>query len=478
MKRLRAVIVVGLGLTVTSPCLAAGLYFSDRGVRPLGRGSAFVAGADDINATWYNPAGLADAGTSVLVDFAWLNFTSEFTRRTLVRDSVNGAERIYTSPTVKGSTPFLPLPTLGASYEILRNQLTAAFSIHAPYTAVASYPTTVRDPSTGKDEPSSSRYLLISMDGSALVVPGLYLAYKPVEEFRIGAGVSAVMGSFVSTLDFSAVPPDRLLSTPEDPKFDARTKLKAGPIFAPSASAGMVYTPVKEIRLGVSGQLPTTIDSKATNDVTLPQTPDFFANASQDGNRARVRFKLPAILRAGIETRPMEDLRVELSYVVEFWSAHDTISIMPEDLKIRNVTGLPDPLYVAPISIARKFRDTHSVRLGGEYAVVGGPAPIVVRAGVNYEKSAIPGAYLSPLTIDLDKLIGSVGASMHIARNWRFDLTVAHVFTWSKKVAPEEARVNRVNPLIGNPVQTEAVNGGEYQARANVFGIGLNYRFR
>ena len=49
---------------------AGGLYFSDRGVRPMGRAGAFVAGADDLGALWYNPAGLADAGTSLLGDFS------------------------------------------------------------------------------------------------------------------------------------------------------------------------------------------------------------------------------------------------------------------------------------------------------------------------------------------------------------------------------------------------------------------------
>ena len=37
---------------------AGGFYFSDRGVRPMGRAGAFVAGADDLNATYYNPAGI------------------------------------------------------------------------------------------------------------------------------------------------------------------------------------------------------------------------------------------------------------------------------------------------------------------------------------------------------------------------------------------------------------------------------------
>ena len=41
---------------------AGGLYLADRGVRPLGRGGAFIAGADDLGAIAYNPAGLYDAG--------------------------------------------------------------------------------------------------------------------------------------------------------------------------------------------------------------------------------------------------------------------------------------------------------------------------------------------------------------------------------------------------------------------------------
>src|SRR5438105_2564652 len=64
---------------------AAGLYFSDRGVRPMGRGGAFVAGADDLGAVWYNPAGIADAGSAALVDFSWLRFSVDYTRELLVR---------------------------------------------------------------------------------------------------------------------------------------------------------------------------------------------------------------------------------------------------------------------------------------------------------------------------------------------------------------------------------------------------------
>ena len=86
-----ALSAVSLG---TSAASAAGLYFSDRGVRPVGRAGAFVAGADDLGAIWYNPAGLAFAGNSVLVDASWLRFRSTFQRRSLVRDPSTGQEAI------------------------------------------------------------------------------------------------------------------------------------------------------------------------------------------------------------------------------------------------------------------------------------------------------------------------------------------------------------------------------------------------
>ncbi|HEX4513004.1 MAG TPA: hypothetical protein VH054_05690, partial [Polyangiaceae bacterium] len=58
-----------LAIALVSPAAhAGGLYFSDRGVRPLARGGAFVAGADDLGAMWYNPAGLVDAQGTFLAD--------------------------------------------------------------------------------------------------------------------------------------------------------------------------------------------------------------------------------------------------------------------------------------------------------------------------------------------------------------------------------------------------------------------------
>ncbi len=455
---------------------AGGLYTSDRGVRPLGRGGAFVAGADDLGAIWYNPAGLADAGTSILVDFSWVNYSSEFRRRTEVADAA-GTVRTYEYPEVSGSTPFLPIPTIAGSYNFGSNkEFTAAFGLYAPYTAVTSFPGTV------DGQPAPSRYSLISLDGSALVIAGGYFAYKPIEQFRVGGGLQALVGKFVSRVMFSASPADRLIAAPEDPAYDALSQLDVGPILAPSANFGMIAAPDKRLRLGLSGQLPFWVNAPATITVRLP-TAAPFDRAYQDGDEANVRFRLPPVLRAGVEYRgdfnPESRLRVELAYVREFWSLHDSIDIRPENIRLYDVTGFPSPFGVAPISLPRNFQDSNSFRLGGEYSLKNlVPGQWVdIRGGVSFETSAIPDAWVSPLTYDANKVIASLGAGIHVGPRWRFDASGALVLLEGTQVAPGDAAVPRVNPVRGNPTDTEAINGGDYSARAIVLGVGTRYQF-
>lgn len=447
-----------------------GLYLTDRGVRPLGRGGAFVAGADDLGAAWYNPAGLADAGSAVLADFVWLRFTNEYTRRTQVIDAA-GAVRVATSPSVEGVTPLLPIPTLAGSFAFgARKEFVVAASLLAPYTAIPTYPLTVNG------APAPSRYSLVSLDGSLLVIPGLSFAYKPMEEVRVGVGVNALAGTFQATEVFSASPPDRLLSAPEDPAYDALSRLRVGPIFAPSANAGVVVAPLPLLRIGLSAQLPFVVRAPATVDVRLPSAAPF-DRARQEGDEAEVRFVLPAVLRAGVEVRPTSSLRVEVAYVRELWSAHDRIDITPKNVTLVGVTGFPSPFAVSPISTPRRFQDVGSFRAGSEYAFDVGGYGLLARAGVSYEPSAIPNAYLSPLTVDPDKLVASLGASLKVGTHWRFDAVYAHVFAKDADVNPAEAAVPRVNPVLGNPTATEAVNGGHYAVSAGIAGLGLQYSF-
>jgi long-chain fatty acid transport protein len=477
-KTAAAVAVLAGTLATAADARAAGLYFSDRGVRPLGRGGAFVAGADDLGAIWYNPAGIVDAPSSLLVDASWLHYTSDFTRQALTT-SAGGTTFVQSFPRVSGSTAVLPVPTIAASYRFGdREQYAVAGGVYAPMTPVTSYPQTISNPD-GSQAPAPQRYSLISLDGSALVVVGLYFAYKPIDALRFGAGVEMLTGTFKTTVDFSACPPDNLVCAAEDPSYDAYSQLKVGPIFAPSGNAGVTFVPTKMLRFGVSGQLPFSVSSPATVDVRLP-TAVVFDNASQQGDKAHVSFQLPAVFRLGVELRPLDDehdLRVEVAYVREFWSEHQSIDVTPENIQLLNVTGFPSPFGVSPISIPRGGQDSNSVRLGGEYKFDVGDYKLQTRLGFAYESSGIQNAYVSPLTIDSSKVLASLGGGLFIGEHWRLDAVYSHVFASDVTVSPQDAAVPRVNPVKGNPTQTASVNGGTYSARADVLGVGMQFRF-
>jgi long-chain fatty acid transport protein len=143
------------------------------------------------------------------------------------------------------------------------------------------------------------------------------------------------------------------------------------------------------------------------------------------------------------------------------------------------VTGFPSPFGVAPISLPRNFQDANSFRLGSEYSLKNLIKDywIDLRAGVSYETSAVPAEWVSPLTYDASKIIGSAGGSVHIGEHWRMDAVGSLVLLNGTTVDPAVAEVPRVNPVRGNPTNTESINGGTYSARALVLGVGINYKF-
>lgn len=476
MKRALVSAALAVSCTLAGHAHAGGLYFSDRGVRPLGRGGAFVAGADDAGAVYYNPAGLAFTGHQLLIDAAWLQYSSTYQRKALLHQNDPNTGQptnqtfVQTFPAVKGSSPVLPIPTLAYADNFGVDKANFALAAWAPYAAISSYPQTFN----GK--PAPQRYSLISLDGSALAVVGLYASYKPDKHIALGAGIEMLSGFFTSTVVFNTCPPDRFICAPEQPEYDALSRLKVGPIFAPTGTVGAILVPDDMLRFGLSFHLPYWINSPAKVDVRLPSAP-IFQNAKQQGNSANVKFQLPWTLRGGVEVRPAKRTRVEVAGVYEAWSMHDSIVMTPDNIKLTGVSGFPSEYTVNTIKLDRGFKNTWSVRLGAEQGFDIGDYGLDVRAGVMYEKGAIPNKYLSALTVDLDKITLAVGGSLHVGK-WRFDGTYARVMGTAAKVDPKTAGITQVNPVRANPPQyPDRINGGYYKANANVYGVGLAYQF-
>jgi long-chain fatty acid transport protein len=463
--------LAGIALT-PKQAHAAGLYVDDRGVRPLGRGGAFVAGADDLGAIWYNPAGIVDSPSAVLLDGVWVHYTDSYQRQSQ-STSATGTTYLMNYPKVNGTTPFLPIPTIAGSYRFGDDkQYAVAAGVYAPDAALISYPLTI-----GQDA-APQRYSLVSLSGSILAVVGGWFSWKPIDQLRVGVGVQALTGFLKTTVDFSACPPDHFVCAQEDPAWDAYSQLKASPIFAPSANAGVTWVPDHLVRFGLSGQGPFVIDAPTTVNVRLPTTAEF-ENASQSGTSAHLHLELPPVLRAGVEFRPLDnnDLRIEAAYVREFWSVEKSLDITPDDIKLLNITGFPSPFGVNTISLPRGMQDSNSFRLGAEYKFEILTLNFMIRGGINYETSAVPVPYETALTIDNNKFITSIGGSIIVDKHLRLDGVISHTFQSDVYVNPATAQVPLINPVKGNATPPDYVNGGTYHADTWILGGGLEYKF-
>ena len=472
----RAAKVLAFAATLGSAATASagGLYYADRGVRPLGRGGAFIAGADDAGAIAYNPAGLFDAGASFLFDASWVNFSSSYARTANLQQidpntgKVVGTTR-ETFPTVSGSTPFLPIPTIAGTFQPSKRWV-VGLGVWAPYAALTSYPDSVN----GKAAPQ--RYSLLSLDGSILAFAGAAVAFAPIKELRLGAEVGMLTGVFNSQVAFSGCVPERFLCSPEQSSWDVLTQLKAGPIFAPTGQIGAQFIPHPSWRIGLDFQLPVWVRTSGTLTSRLPATP-VFEKASQSGSSGTLAFDLPWSIRAGVETRAVDDLRLEASFNFDKWSMHDAITLTPDHVAFKNVAGFPETYYVPTIAIPRHFQDSWAVHLGGEYTFNLFGLEWQGRLGTSYEKSAIPKEYLSVLTLDQDKVTAAGGLSVHIKKA-RIDLTYAHVFGLPVTVDPSEAKIAQISPVRANPPKNpDIINAGSYTAHADILGLGFAYTF-
>ena len=482
-KRLLGLTALAATVTATSVAPAAGLYYGDRGVRPLGRAGSFIAGGDDLGAIAYNPAGLYEAGAQVLIDGSWVNFSSEYTRqaRILQVDPNTGqpvGSTVQTFAPVQGKTPFLPIPTLAVSFQP-HPKWVVALGVFAPYAALPTYPSA--DNFKGKSTAeiangSPQRYSLITLDGSVLAVIAAGAAFAPIKELRLGVTAGMLTGKFNTTVAFSGCIPERFLCAQESPSWDVLTQLDVGPIFSPYGALGAVWIPHPSWRVGVSSQLPIYVRASATLKTRLPATP-IFEKAKQDGEDASVAFDLPWNVKWGLENRSIENLRVELGGAFERWSMHDSIRMTPHNISLTDVALLPKQLFIPPIALQRNFQDSASVRLGGEYGFEIKNVPLTARAGVSYESSAIPKEYLSVLTLDAGKITTALGASVKVGK-LRVDFTYAHLFAFDTTVSPSEAKITQVSPVSANPAKNpDYINGGIYNQRADVIGLGIAYTF-
>jgi long-subunit fatty acid transport protein len=269
--------------------------------------------------------------------------------------------------------------------------------------------------------------------------------------------------------------PGQTICAPEDPDFDANTKIDAHDYFSPSVGAGIQWDVVSQgdrpvVTLGASANTATYIDASGTVATQLPSSA-FFQGASVVGNSINAKLDLPATTKFGIELRPNVALRIEFALDIEYWGVQKGIGLTTHGVSIQNQAGV-GTYELSPVSIPREYETSYAPSVGGEYHF--GRAS--VGAGYSYETRAAQPGYVSALTVDSNKHIVGLGGDYKVTRKWTLGAAFAFIKLTDTNVSLATARVNELSPLRDQPNVT-FVNAGYYKSSYIVAGLRASRPF-
>ena len=346
-------------LAAVPSAAAAGLYFADRGRAPARRAPARSSPAPTISGAISTtpPASSTPAGSSCSTR-AWVHFTSEYTRQAhrLPAGRPRRARRAPTQqtfPPVQGSgaRPAHPDARRARSRSTSKGSSSRSAS-GRPTRRSRRYPDTVTANGTSRRRSAtrSSR-----STARSLAFAGAGRRSRRRRSCASARGSGMLTGTFNTSATFGACVPERFLCAPEQPSWDVLAQLKVGPIFAPTGcSAPSGSRPL--VRIGASFQLPVWVRAPATLTRGCRRR-----RCSTRRRRWATTGTWPSICpgaaRAGIETRAVDDLRLELASATTVEHArlhHDDAG----QHRLQERRRLPEDVHIPPVSLPRHFQDS------------------------------------------------------------------------------------------------------------------------
>ena len=480
---------------------AGGFEFPDLGTVPIGRGGAFVARADSLDAWHYNPAGLAKtSGPALLVSGNAVHVDNRFTRRgsgDLVRppgnETVDVADPTVDPntgqpwPTARNGKRFGPAPMVvfswggvGAKRGIKGLALSLGMSSASGF---------------GGNQWSaqgSQRYVIGS--GSFLFLSyGGGIAWRPNRYFAIGANFLA--GFFSG--DFTVKTRQGAVGDKQNEEFasDNTVRVRVRDSFVPSGNLGVLSHPIDALELGLSVRLPLRTRAHGS----LAYTPGPEGTDAKLASRSRVDIaqSFPTVVRAGIRAiHPAFD--VELDFVFENWRSMQKIDVgfrnpdrdvNPSELLAASPYDDPSLLYLdvfgngtvySPLvatDVPLQFRDTYSIRLGSDVEIW--PGHLTVRAGGFWQSSAYPSDHRTmsvrfPFTQQLG--LGT-GLTWHAVPQLDVTAGYLHIFQPEVVVRNGLVQANAFREPGDSDNLGNVVNNGRYQTSIDLFGLALQARF-
>ncbi|HEY1549165.1 MAG TPA: hypothetical protein VGG28_15175, partial [Kofleriaceae bacterium] len=327
--------LAALGMIAANRAHAGGMFLPVQGVHSFELAGALIAGANDADALWLNPAGLArftGYGTTGLeFDVAYLYQPTTFT------PPAPGLR-------VANQQPGEGLPSLAGAIG-LDDHWVLAGGLTWKYAPTAEYET------IGPPQPvGAERYQAFSTSGTQYVEVLVGAAYVISPRLRVGATLQDLVTIMNLQVTASACPGAQTC----DSGYDMPLAIKGTQAVTPSASIGVQYDAMHELTLGAVVQAPTRISDSSGVTFTPPDEP-VFRGMTVTGSSVAAKYWLPPSLRAGVQYHD-GIVALEAAADVELWSLQDSIDIAFDDVKI-------GALAAHDVSIARDYKTTVALSL-------------------------------------------------------------------------------------------------------------------
>ncbi|MFO0547780.1 MAG: outer membrane protein transport protein [Polyangiaceae bacterium] len=512
MRRTVSVLAL-LGASIPAAVAHAnGLEVPDAGTTQVGRGSAWVAKADDPLAAYMNPAAMSFQASGVHVGAHLMIQDTCFARVDENGQPISPGNNIPGPGAPNGpdadtcTQAIFPNPQLAA---VLR--VTDAFAIglaalgpHA--VGNVEWPESIDYTLANQDrtQPSPTRYLLVSQQ-SLLIFPTLSLSYAVTPEFSIGAGF--VWG--IATADFTTFTESTSSSRKDDFTRDVKAHLTAADYFIPGFVFGINWRASRLVDVGfwyhfsdkISSRTDVELDSNywlaggTKNENSCAGNPDPECNHTVKEDAGSFELAIPMEAKLGTRFHfPLgSDARERPSWAKQSGYVRDGLSQDRVDVEadvtwahnsqvdavhIQFDPGIPVKGTPGEVptngDIPHNWRDVLGIRVGSDITVI--PNLFGVRLGAFFESQAQDDEYLN-LDFDMGWKVGaSVGG---VVRAGPADISLAYQYVSFGEL--NNGGNGAVHGLSGDASQgyrsQQAVNGGKLTSMLNEVALGVTFRF-
>lgn len=426
-------LLAAAAILLPSTAFAAGLWNFDQGASNYARGGANIAAPSDPTAVYLNPAALAgQSGFSFMAMADAIADQRRFERAPdrLGRPRFCCRETEY-DPVANEQPVFPPSPGLYLAGNLARvgvPKLTLAAAVYGPPRNDSLFP-----------PGGPQRYSQVeahSLQTHTAIAAGYELPWRKT---RVGLTL-AMIDQFVDT----GLALNSFFGESEERSWDANVDVKARDSLIPNAIAGVSTEAIANVTVAASYQ--HSYDVKARGRASGEVGPDLDQLAFFRPGKLGVELRMPAIARGAVRfDAPSRRWNAEGAFVYENWSRNDEVLFSPDQpggiALILDDESLRFP--VSDIVLPTHYRDTWSLRFGGEWVAV--PGSVTLRSGVFYERAAIAPEWLTLGNFDLDKVGLTAGGRYDLgARGW-IELCAGYQHWFPVEVT--NSRVRMIDPL-------------------------------